>query len=375
MISDLPLDLESEILSRVPSKSLAKLKTTCKRWYALFKDPKFVKKNLSKAVKEVLLLDFKVYSVAINLHGINNIVDPSMEITGKLSRLEDSKALEIYEIFHCDGLILCTMGENISHVVWNPCTCETRMIKPTNLDRKDCAYFLGYGNNNSSCYNYKILRIYSKITGQIGYFEFEIYDLISDSWRVLNDVYHWFTYFLYAVSLKGNTYWIVSDLDAGHGVVLLSFDFTTERFVSFPLPYPSRNIEEGLSVVGEEQLAVLYQITNTLSFSSESEIEVWLTNKIDEAKEVSWSKFVVDFHKGIPPSVLGMTFLLDEENKVVVCCRKDIEHERSLSSVYIVGEDFHKQVYKEIAKRSSFRVLPRILSYVPSLVRIPKAKE
>ncbi|KAL9292612.1 putative F-box domain-containing protein [Arabidopsis thaliana] len=43
MLTDLPLDLESEILSRVPATSLQRLKTTCKRWYALFRDPRFVK--------------------------------------------------------------------------------------------------------------------------------------------------------------------------------------------------------------------------------------------------------------------------------------------------------------------------------------------
>ena len=40
MMSDLPHDLESEILARVPFKSLAKLQTTCKRWYAWFKRSK-----------------------------------------------------------------------------------------------------------------------------------------------------------------------------------------------------------------------------------------------------------------------------------------------------------------------------------------------
>ncbi|XP_048594894.1 F-box/kelch-repeat protein At3g17530-like [Brassica napus] len=36
ILANLPHDLESEILARVPAKSLSQLKTTCKRWYALF---------------------------------------------------------------------------------------------------------------------------------------------------------------------------------------------------------------------------------------------------------------------------------------------------------------------------------------------------
>ncbi|XP_024014867.1 putative F-box protein At3g17270 [Eutrema salsugineum] len=83
MISDLPHDLESEILSKVPAKSLEKLKSTCKRWYTLFKDPRFIEKNNSgsEAAREVILLmNSIVYSIRINVHGIHLGVYPSVNI-------------------------------------------------------------------------------------------------------------------------------------------------------------------------------------------------------------------------------------------------------------------------------------------------------
>ncbi|CAN7079041.1 unnamed protein product [Brassica oleracea var. botrytis] len=69
MFTDLPQELESEILVRVPATSLTQLRSTCKRWYALFKDPRFIEKNKGKAARQFILKrDNGVYSVRIDLH-------------------------------------------------------------------------------------------------------------------------------------------------------------------------------------------------------------------------------------------------------------------------------------------------------------------
>ena len=372
MISDLPHDLESEILARVPSKSLAKLQTTCKRWYALFKDPKFVKMNntLRKASKEVMfLIDYRVYSIRVNRlrnRFRNKCIEyASIEFTGKLTRLEDSKEVKLSRIFHCNGLILCCMEDFESLVVWNPCTGETMSIKPKSFYQWNDSYAFGCGNSESSCPNYKILRCssyYCKNREQ-RIFNCEIYDFSSDSWRVLAGV----TWRIHCsdnvVSLKGNAYWIHFDREARHNV-LLSFNFTTEVFVSMPLPDQSDYRHLGISVVREERLAVLHHNIGT----SLTEMNVWLSNKIDEAKEVSWSKFLaVSFDNFKYPSyVKGMTFWVDDEDKVVVTCIRD---RYNYDYVFIVGERLHKQVF------GKSWIWPCLLSYVPSLGHIPKTKK
>ncbi|KAL9299297.1 putative F-box domain-containing protein [Arabidopsis thaliana] len=126
-IPNLPDDLESEILSRIPAKSLTKLKTTCKRWYVLFRDPKFAKKNLGKSAREVMLvMNQRLHSISVNRHGIHEGVDPSMEFSGKLIRLSDSKDVVVSKIYQCEGLVLCTTYGNNRLVVWNPCTGQRR---------------------------------------------------------------------------------------------------------------------------------------------------------------------------------------------------------------------------------------------------------
>ena len=217
LISDLPSDLEAEILFRVPSKSLAKLKTTCKRWYTLFRDWRFVEKNkkLGKAVREsILLSDTRVYSICDDLHGLHkSSVDPSIGFTSKLCGVEDLKDVKISQLYQCDGLILLrsTTGKT-RLVVWNPCTGQKESIKPRTRYWGEDIYYLGYVNANrktsSSSRRYKILRCFPYENGK-KVWDFEIYEFRTDAWRVLDDLtHHDYTVFCNGISMKGDTYFV-----------------------------------------------------------------------------------------------------------------------------------------------------------------------
>ncbi|CAA7028083.1 unnamed protein product [Microthlaspi erraticum] len=202
MFTDLPRELEWEILSRVPATTLTQFRSTCTRWYALFKDPIFIKKNLGKAERQAILKTRSgVFSVNVNLHGRNNSFDPSIEFTGKLNSLNDSEQVMIYSIFQCDGLFLCQTKDH-GLVVWNPCTGQTRWIQPSSFDRGSDEYFLGYVNNNKSCHSYKLLCSSFFKT------RFEIYDFNSDSWKELDYAGARLSFTRNSgVSLKGKIYW------------------------------------------------------------------------------------------------------------------------------------------------------------------------
>ena len=143
----LPEDLLVEILSRVPDASLARFRSTSKGLNALIKkEGRLAKKSLV-----VMLIDYRVYFVRLNLHGITD--ENVVKVISQFS-LNDYP-LSIRDVFHCDGLLLCTtMDEEL--VVWNPCSGETsRIIKPLNSKYSSDVYALG----KSSCNNeYKILK-------------------------------------------------------------------------------------------------------------------------------------------------------------------------------------------------------------------------
>ncbi|KAH0926861.1 hypothetical protein HID58_019117, partial [Brassica napus] len=61
MISNLPVDLLEEILSRVLLKSIGAVRSTCKNWNVLSKDERFANKHIEKTAasqrdKEVLVI-------------------------------------------------------------------------------------------------------------------------------------------------------------------------------------------------------------------------------------------------------------------------------------------------------------------------------
>ncbi|KAF8097354.1 hypothetical protein N665_0290s0013 [Sinapis alba] len=381
MTPKLPWELESEILYRVPPTSVKRLQLTCKRWNTLFKDQSFINNHLGKAaIQMVLKNDESVYSFSFDFHGIHNRYDQFITFTGKLMSLKDSEDVKISEIFHCEGLLLCTTKDNNSLVVWNPCTGQTRWIQSHGYNMQ---YFLGYGiNKNKSCDSFKILKFsydcghQSERPGT-----YEIYEFNSASWRVRHDNILIWGILSSGVSLKGNTYWLHSDHEDDDLVTFIAkFDFTIERFELMPLPYESDDDDEAfalLSVVREEKLALLFQ-----SFASNNplEIKVWLTNtKADEAEDLSWSVFlVVDFSKVTEGMTIVNSFLVDEENKRVMCCHQDFEDE-DRTIIYVAGEDINKIVYREHIpkainlgyRRKQVTPIPLLVSYVPNLVHFP----
>ncbi|ANM66009.1 unnamed protein product [Arabidopsis thaliana] len=218
MLTDLPLDLESEILSRVPATSLQRLKTTCKRWYALFRDPRFVKKNLGKAATHVIFDNRSGYSMtdinslihSINLRGIQNSFDPSIGVDVKLNVLKDPRHDKISHIIsHCDGLLLCKTEDYGRLVVWNPCTGQIKWIQANNMLMD--VYVLGYVNNNKSCNSYKILNFGILPLNSSHDNKSKIYEFNSDSWRILDHVSPGYFAISKAMTLKGNAYWFASD--------------------------------------------------------------------------------------------------------------------------------------------------------------------
>ncbi|XP_019085863.1 PREDICTED: putative F-box/kelch-repeat protein At1g62270 [Camelina sativa] len=353
-LSSLPFDLVEEILARVSASSLKRLRTTCKQWNVLLSDQRFTNKHFDKAEKQfrvAMLRRRTVCSMSLNLFGLHDNIDPSIEVKFNLMMAF------VFEVFHCSGLLLCKTGDD-RLLVWNPCMGQPKWIKTNIPSAKNFKYALGY-ENNKSCYNYKILKYDLDET-----FDLEIYEFNSNSWRVLDSVTPDFTIARKAngVSIMGNSYWIASHIEEEYLIddFLISFDFTTERFgprVCLPCSYCDTI---SLSCVREDRLSVFFQDSDT------SKMEIWMTNNITQTKAMSWSPF---FKIDLNTHRFGtdVSFFIDEENKVIVCCDEDEDEDDDMNDfVYIIGEDqYWRKV--DIGQKSNW---PRIFSYAPSLLQI-----
>lgn len=351
----------------VPAKSLARLRSTSKQWNDLLKSGSFAKIHSANAPKEsmiIMLMDYEVYLARFNLHGIDNSIAPSVKVASQLY-LKDR---HICDVFHCDGLLmLCIIKENRLEV-WNPCSGETKLIKPRNsfYYKESDLYAFGY-DNRSSCKKYKVLRMdrHGHVLG-IHNKESEIYDFTNDSWRVLGATIDWFILPNHSgVSVKGSTYWVALTGSGPYHQFILSFDFSTERFQRLSLPHSFFDEVAALSVVREEQLCFLGCYDND---TYSEHLHVWVTTSIGSV--MSWSKIltVQNIYQTWDLFAIGtLGFLADEQNKVLVCCNKWTTNK----IIHIVGEIIHIQHVDDHGRDStSSSSCSALLYYVPSLTQI-----
>ncbi|KAJ4894155.1 putative F-box/kelch-repeat protein [Raphanus sativus] len=364
MISNLPKDLLEEILSRVPVKSISKVRSTCKNWNVLTKDQRFANKHIEKATasqqeKEVLVItgDANYDLINVKFYDFHNkTFGPSTKSNGILITQQNSDSgVFVRDIFYCNGLLLCVLGNvKLRLLVWNPYWGKTRWIKsPTKRSGEMFAF--GYDKSSRT---HKILRL-SKYDDDL-FIHMDIYDWSSDSWRILDATFdtNIFECIKPGLSLKGNTYWYV-ELEDGF---LHCFDFTRERFGPLlPLPFKwSYGFNESLSLIKEDKLAVLLEPWDIF------EIPVWVTNKI-EPDAVSWSMFFKVERLKLDCGFLFGSFLLDEEEKTVVVF--DDGHTSYNKTCIIDGESGHLREVEGL--RSPHSQLYIIVSnYVPSSVQI-----
>ncbi|XP_006295678.2 putative F-box protein At3g17500 [Capsella rubella] len=329
---DLPRDLLENIFSRLDEEFLRQFRCTCKLFNALFKDRGFLQQRFHKAAREVLvMMNSRLFILDVDIDGRQSYT------VIKFSRLQyndqyrndvDRDQFDISNISHCDGLLLLHTTFDNMLIVWNPCSGQTMHLYPNN-QYTGGIFALGY--HSKLCDSYKILSINEKSDSV----ELEMFDLYSDScsWRALDDVTIGCNIQSRGVSLRGNAYWIASEV-IKDSLLLLSFDFTTERFERMDLCFQRVGYEIlALSVVSEEQLSVLQQSLET------SMVEIWVTandKSLDQTKILSWSKLLaVDLYTYYYDHrfTYDVSFFIDKESKVVVCWDKE--------QVYIFGEDHH----------------------------------
>ncbi|CAN7077286.1 unnamed protein product [Brassica oleracea var. botrytis] len=366
---NLPGEMIEEIFSWVPAKSLSRFQSTSKHWQALLKSESFAKKHSANNAPDedplsIMLIDYRVFLVRINLHDDPPSVKVAYQFNLKDPDHKSSQVAAIRKVFHCDGLLLCTTKDK-RLVVWNPCSGETKWVKPRDRYKKHDYYALG-----SSCKQYKILRVDSQKILPIKN-KYEIYDLTSDSWRVLGATTDWFLakYRRGGISFKGNTYWVAT---WSHTDFLLSFDFSTEMFQSLSLPHPYSHSISALSVVGENKLCLLG--TSRIYYSSRdlhvSETTCWVGNSLGSI--MSWSELLtVKDHSEV--NLNGLSFLADEQSKTLVYCNQSPKNNKI---VHIVRGDTYVKV-DPLDRSSTIRPSSSsslLLNYVPSLVQIKQGK-
>lgn len=282
----LPDDVVIEILSRLPAESLMRFKCVRKSCYILIQDSKFIALQLRNHVSnsrcndslQILLLSQwrRVSSTgdhAIAHDDLGRIIMSMLRYDGQDVSYVGKDADLIIDAgnsfsrisCHCDGIV-CFDGYSEYAMIANPGIRQFRALPETciPLPKGDHDHHEGYKKYRQTvtlglgfdlrANDYKVVRVIemSSIYGRSeDYYEVEVYNLSSNSWRQIEHMESWLYQFLHGLLSRywnGAYYWPVAKttstpFPAPDSVEngILSFGFSDEvfQYISIPEFVPS----------------------------------------------------------------------------------------------------------------------------------------
>ncbi|KAK2654278.1 hypothetical protein Ddye_014134 [Dipteronia dyeriana] len=230
-VADLPPEMIVNILSRLPVKSLCRLRCVSKSWLALIRDSRFVKMHLTQTQRENLFIETKNCSFySIDLESITYDVDKVDAV--KLDFDIEGREWNPWNPLLCysNGL-LCIVLEKCFWL-YNPSTRECKQVK----FQGDPKLSLGFGFSYvDSIDDYKFVRLH-----YLGRIIVEIYSLRKNSWKSIEHDLSNIMYDFYGTMgfpLNGAIHWEFDNVyNYQNPRVIVAFDLFEESLKTLSLP-------------------------------------------------------------------------------------------------------------------------------------------
>ncbi|XP_058739953.1 F-box/kelch-repeat protein At3g06240-like [Vicia villosa] len=306
----LPLELITEILLRLPVKTVLCCKCVCKSWLSLISDPDFGTSHFQLAASQPThrLVSLKNYCFPLKTLSID--FDASLNDDSSYSSLLSLRFLHLRSfceiVGSCRGFLLLTCDKDF--YIWNPSTGVIKHIpvsvSPITMASNDNLYGFGYdpsiddylivlgsfkhtNDPADSSIDLAIFSLRANQWKQIQSASHFPYWTIANAWLLLNEVIHWFCY-----NYETSRY------------AIIAFDFKETRMSEIALPdefiFSVRNsfsINFDLSELGG--LISAYNVENY-------RIEIWVMQEYKVHS--SWTKTLnFSFHPALDFSPLCFT--------------------------------------------------------------------
>ncbi|KAI9085293.1 hypothetical protein K1719_032816 [Acacia pycnantha] len=304
MSNHLPLEIEEEILHRLPAKSIVKCTSVCKAWNSLITRQTFIYDHLNRTIQapnhnSSLFFQFRILIPSPFEH-----LENAYSLYSSVNQQTDQLSVERFPLSHlfepdrytlfvgtCNGLV-CSADysplKSATNIIWNPLLRKYIVLpKPITTRKKRgrqdlCCYvdpkydlFFGFGFDSKNN-DYKVVRVmndrWTKDTPHV-----EVYSVASHSWRSISVTVPQFFLNgrarLPSVFLNGVLHWLVwryaaSSEEGGVGInykFILSFDVIQETFRELTLPQQQSNenalLSRLLPVEGGHSLALVTVVT------------------------------------------------------------------------------------------------------------------
>ncbi|XP_047320861.1 F-box/kelch-repeat protein At3g23880-like [Impatiens glandulifera] len=291
LVRSLPPEIITEILSRLPVKSLLQCRCVSISWNALIADPIFVKKHLKASQNEEQLLMRWDRTSDVKSYYISDILNEECPNAHSLDfPIKPSKS-DLWMIGSTNGLV-CVVLDQAEIFLWNPSTRISNKLPSCGYKKRRSqfiAYGFGYDERNS---DYKVIVINSKSKNLTGPFstQIKIYGMKSGSWRKVKNYPQFCPLGDMGMFVNGTLHWGASmktGIDNYRSI--LTFDLSEETFSEISQPCFEGLIMDSLIGVLSGCLCMLFNC-------GEKKIDVWVMKEY--GKTESWTKlFTLPFLK------------------------------------------------------------------------------
>ncbi|XP_060176429.1 F-box/kelch-repeat protein At3g23880-like [Lycium barbarum] len=287
-------DFLTEILSRLPVKSLLRFKSVSKSWFSLICSPEFIKSHLSLSAKNNNT-DYTNYRVMLRIAQPEfNLKDCSLK-----SLLHDESVIEESDLDYpmkdssisfliegsVNGLICLVRGAE-ELVLWNP-SIKTYKKLPVLRSKMRDSYRSTYGFGYDEIHDdYKVVCIISRLHD---FKEVNMYSLKNNSWQKIDCPRNGARLINSGEFVNGRLHWAATaDLGLERGWSITSFDLANEKWRKVERPC-YREERDGVLVLG-----ALGSNVSMICNNSTIQVDVWIMNEYG-VKE-SWTKmFTINY--------------------------------------------------------------------------------
>ncbi|XP_059660175.1 F-box protein CPR1-like isoform X2 [Cornus florida] len=313
--SFIPGDVLSDILTRLPLKTLIRCTSVCKPWHTLLTNPSFITKHLNQSRfnnKELLLV--RIHSDSDDKEHYALRYDDN-HLFSEYAQLEfplkSSSCNHYFRIIGCCNGLICLSDDQFSYTnnlfLWNPFIRKTMRLPPVRVTVQTHGLFkhsIGFGFDSITD-DYKVVRIVH-LENHKKPPEIDIFSLSTGTWRDISHVALPHTIIderAPQAFLKGAAHWIASSSDAK---LIVSFHMGCEEFGQIMLPHNIMAHANQLQILGfrvakfQDSLALIH-----LTGAKDKPCCIWVMKEYGVAE--SWTKqFNIDM---IGPfnSVAGFT--------------------------------------------------------------------
>ncbi|CAK8564445.1 unnamed protein product [Lathyrus sativus] len=240
-MAELPSEVITEILSRVPAKPLLRLRIICKWWRSLIDSTDFVFFHLSKSRDSIIILRQHSRLFELDLNSMDRVKELDHPLMCYSNRIK--------VLGSCNGLLcICNIADDIAF--WNPSIRKHRVIPSEPLIRKEpkennaittllAARVYGFGYDSFSG-EYKLVSISYFVDLHNRSFDshVKIYTMRTDVWKTLTSMpYALCCARTMGVFLSGALHWVVTrDLEPDSLDLIVAFDLRFEVFREVKLP-------------------------------------------------------------------------------------------------------------------------------------------